>query len=402
MKYVPIPIAMLEVGKLLPVDVRTPDGRLLLRKGLPIESEQHREKLYAHKASTTESEAQAWQRSYERMVYAMLRNGMDVNHLSHLSMPSEISERDFSAGEPIKGGWLDLQEVLRGFLYQGGLAIHPLSRLDDIEKKVKNLLHEDTDDSLFSLFQALPENTLGYSATHALLCASICELVAQKLGMSALQRKSLMSAALTMNISMAREQDSLSMQSVAPSEAQKVLIREHPQRSVEILISLGVDDQDQLDIVRWHHEGDAVEGMSHIQLSRQILGMTDVFVAKMAGRKTRAALAPLKAAKSMYLQSEGQSASVSSAMAKAVGFYPPGTYVRLANGETALAVQRGARANTPWVISVIDKNGMPNLKSTCLDTSLPAFAVAAPVMFTQGRMAVNSDLVRKARKKIPR
>lgn len=402
MKYVPIPISMLEVGKLLPVNVWTQDGRLLLRKGLPIESEQHRERLLAHKASTTESEAQAWQRAYERMLYAMLRDGVEVNDLSSLPMPSEIGERDYSAGESIKGGWLDLQAVLRGFLYGGGLAVHPLSRLDDIEAKVRKLLMDDVDDSLFCLFQALADNTLGYSATHALLCSVICEMVAKVLDMPDAQRRSLMSAALTMNISMSREQDSLSMQSVEPSEEQKALIHEHPERSVTLLGGLGVDDQDHLDIVRWHHESESPKGMPRTLLSRQILAMTDVFVAKMSGRKTRSALAPLKAAKSMYMQSEGQTTAVSSAMAKVVGFYPPGTYVRLNNGETALSVQRGARANTPWVISVIDKNGMPNVRYTCLDTADPAFAIASPVVFEKTRINVNQDLVRKAREKIQR
>jgi hypothetical protein len=402
MKYVPVPIAMLEVGKPLPVDVWTPDGRLLLRKGLPIESEQHRERLYAHNASTTVSEAQAWQRAYERMVHAMLRDGEDLQKIGRMSMPSEISERDFSAGEPIKGNWLDLQEVLRGILYQGGLAINPLPRLEGIEKKIRNLLQEDTDDSLFRLFQALGDNSLGYSATHALLCAVVCELVAQMLGMPELQRKSLMHAALTMNISMAREQDSLSVQKGAPSDAQKELIREHPQKSMEMLKGLGVDDPDHLNIVRWHHEGEAVEGMSRIALSRQILSTADVFVAKMAGRETRAAQAPLKAAKSIVLETEGQSAAVGAAMAKAVGFYPPGSYARLVTGETVLVVQRGARANAPWVIGVVDKDGMPNVKYTCKNTADPALAIAEPAMFKKGRMVVDVERVRRAREKIPR
>jgi HD-GYP domain-containing protein (c-di-GMP phosphodiesterase class II) len=402
MKYVPVPIAMLEVGKPLPVDVWTPDGRLLLRKGLPIESEQHRERLYAHNASTTVSEAQAWQRAYERMVHAMLRDGEDLQKIGRMSMPSEISERDFSAGEPIKGNWLDLQEVLRGILYQGGLAINPLPRLEGIEKKIRNLLQEDTDDSLFRLFQALGDNSLGYSATHALLCAVVCELVAQMLGMPELQRKSLMHAALTMNISMAREQDSLSVQKGAPSDAQKELIREHPQKSMEMLKGLGVDDPDHLNIVRWHHEGEAVEGMSRIALSRQILSTADVFVAKMAGRETRAAQAPLKAAKSIVLETEGQSAAVGAAMAKAVGCYPPGSYARLVTGETVLVVQRGARANAPWVIGVVDKDGMPNVKYTCKNTADPALAIAEPAMFKKGRMVVDVERVRRAREKIPR
>jgi HD-GYP domain-containing protein (c-di-GMP phosphodiesterase class II) len=402
MKYVPIPIAMLEVGKPLPVNVCTPDGRLLLRKGLPIESEQHRERLYAHNASTTASEAQAWQRSYERMVHAMLRNGESVEKIANMLMPSEISERDFSIGEPIKGGWLDLQGVLRGILYQGSLAINLPARLEDIEKKILGQMLEDTDDSLFCLFQALRDNSLGYSATHALLCSVVCEMVAQMLGMPAPQRKSLMGAALTMNISMAREQDSLSIQTIAPSEEQKMLIREHPQKSVEILKGLGIDDPDHLNLVRWHHEGDAVEGMSRIELSRQILSTADVFVAKMAGRETRAAQAPLKAAKSIVLEAEGQSAAVGSAMAKAVGFYPPGSYARLVNGEMVLVVQRGARANAPWVISVTDQDGIPNIRYVCKNTAEPALAIAEPAMFKKGRMVVDVERMRRAREKIPR
>lgn len=120
MKYVPIPIAMLPVGKPLPVNVWNPDGLLLLRKGQPIVSEQHRDKLYAHNASTTEAEAQAWQRSYERMVHTMLMEGVEVEQIARLPMPSAIRERDYMVGEQLNGGWMDLQEVLRGILYQGG------------------------------------------------------------------------------------------------------------------------------------------------------------------------------------------------------------------------------------------------------------------------------------------
>jgi len=142
MKYVPIPIAMLPVGKPLPVNVWNPEGVLLLRKGQPIVSEQHRDKLYAHNASTTESEAQAWQRSYERMVHTLLMEGVEVETIARMPMPSAIRERDYHTGEQLNGGWMDLQEVLRGILYQGGLALNPLPRLAALENKARVLLKE--------------------------------------------------------------------------------------------------------------------------------------------------------------------------------------------------------------------------------------------------------------------
>lgn len=403
MKYVPIPIAMLEVGKPLPVDVWNPDGRLLLRKGQPIVSEQHRERLYGHDASTTASEAQAWQRAYERMVHDLLQQGVDVEIIARMPMPSVIYQRDHRTGEQLKGGWLDLQEVLRGILYQGGLALDPVQRLMAIENKARSLLQDDADDSLFRLFQALADNTLGYCATHALLCAAVCELAGEKLGLELLQRQALMGAALTMNIGMAREQDSLTRQNNAPSPEQRQLIKDHPRISADILAKLGVDDFDLLDIVRWHHAPESHEGQPYTLMSRQLLCMTDAFVAMAAARRTREARSPLEAAKAMYLQTEKNALSqVGSALTAVVGFYPPGSYVRLVNGETAVSVQRGARANTPWVISMTDSNGIPRLKYICKDTSDPANAIAAPVVPRNGKVAVSADKVRLARDRIPR
>jgi len=403
MKYVPIPIAMLPVGKPLPVNVWNPEGLLLLRKGQPIVSEQHRDKLYAHNASTTEAEAQAWQRSYERMVHTLLMEGVEVDAIARLPMPSAIRERDYMVGEQLNGGWMDLQEVLRGILYQGGLALNPLPRLAALENKARALLQADADDSLFCLFQALADSSLGYCATHALLCACVCELAAQKLGLNPQQRQSLMSAALTMNIGMAREQDVLARQNEAPTPEQRQLIQEHPQLSLKILVWLGIEDVEELDLVRWHHQPDSAEGVPHNLQARRLLSMTDVFVAKMAARRTREALSPLESAKSIYLSTEKEvTASVGGALTAAVGFYPPGTYVRLASGETAVAVQRGQRANTPWVIVIVDKNGMPAFNYHCLDTSDPAYAIAAPMLFRSGKVAINVERVRRAREKIRR
>ncbi|MEK9951235.1 MAG: HD domain-containing phosphohydrolase [Curvibacter sp.] len=403
MKYVPIPIAMLPVGKPLPVNVWNAEGVLLLRKGQPIVSEQHRDKLYAHNASTTESEAQAWQRSYERMVHTLLMEGVAVDDIARMPMPSAIRERDYHTGEQLNGGWLDLQEVLRGILYQGGLALNPLARLAALENKARALLKADPDDSLFCLFQALADSSLGYCATHALLSACICELAAEKLGLNEQQRQSLMSAALTMNIGMAREQDVLARQSHVPTPEQRQLIKEHPELSLKILVWLGIEDVEELDLVRWHHQPESTEGLPHNLQARRLLNMTDIFVAKMAARRTRDALSPIESAKSIYLQTEQDvTASVGAALTAAIGFYPPGTYVRMASGETAVAVQRGLRANTPWVIPIIDRNGMPSFNYHCLDTGDPAHAIAAPVLFRGGKVAVNVERVRRARDKIRR
>lgn len=382
MIYVPVPVAMLELGQPLPVDVWDPQGKLLLRKGQPILSAQHKDMLSAHQARMTEGDARAWQKSYERKIHALLAEGADVDTIANACFPAEIWEADYVVGNEVLGGWLDLQEVLRGLLYQGDGAINPLQQLAGIEQKARELLNSDPDESLFILFQALADPALGYCATHALLSAVVCELTGEKLGLAPATRGVLFRAALVMNIGMARAQDSLARQSAVLNDAQRKLIREHPQLSVQILQRMGVTDEDQLDIVRWHHgpdEPDGSCGLAHNLPSRRILRTADTFVAKMAARKTRLAMSPLGATQSIFLGATEDAARIGSAMATAVGFYPPGTYVQLASGEKAVAVARGLRATHPHVVSIVTAGGMPRAKYLYRDTTDPHFAIRTPI-----------------------
>ena len=395
MNYVPIPLAMLALDQALPVDVRDPEGKLLMRKGQSMLSEQHRDMLSAHQACMTESDASAWQKSYERLIHTLLAEGADIDTIAHARLPAEIRESDYVQGREVLGGWLDLQEILRGLLYQGEAAINPLQRLAGIEQKALELLQSDPDECLFILFQALADITLGYCATHSLLSAVVSELTAQKLGLAEPARRNLFRSALVMNIGMARAQDSLARQSSTLIDAQRKLIREHPQTSVEILQKIGVVDPDQLDIVRWHHELGESRGLSRNLPSRRILRTADNFVAKMAARKTRLAMSPLGAAKSIFLGSTDDMARLGSAMATAVGFYPPGTYVQLVNGEKAVSVARGSRANNPHVVSIVNLGGMPLSKYIYRDTTDPHFAIRAPLNAEKIKVKVSLEKVLK-------
>lgn len=396
MIYVPIPVSMLDLGKPLPVDVWDPEGTLLLRKGQAILSEQQRDMLHAHQAAMTETDARAWQKSYERMIHRMLKDGVDVDTIARAGMPSEIGETDYVVGNEVRGNWLDLQEVLRGILYQGESAMRPLERLAGIETRALELLREDPDASLFLLFQALADSTLGYCASQALLVAVVCELTAEKLGFSESNRLTLFRAALVMNIGMARLQDSLVQQGTNLNEAQKVSIHEHAKRSFDILKNFGVADEDQLDIVRWHHDLDESLGMTRNIECRRILRMADGFVAKMAARKTRLAMSALGAAKSLFLGTKEGNERVTSAMATAVGFFPPGTYVLLINDEKAVAVARGERANIPHVVSIANAGGMALAQYLYRDTANPRYAIRSPINPQDIRVKVSLEKAQKA------
>lgn len=393
MKYIPITVELLALNQTIPVDVWAPDGRLLLKRGQSIASNDDKDLLRVHHASTTEADARAWQRSHERIIRQMLREGASVEAIGASRLPAVIEEIDYVVGKEVQGGWLDLQELLRGMLYQGEATLNALERLEGIEKRALELLASDPDECLFTLFQALPDLSLGYCATHALLTAVVCELTAEKLEMPRLSRQVLFRSALIMNIGMARDQDALASQSTPPNDAQRQLIKEHPERSLAILRAFGLLDEDQLDIVRWHHAPPAAPSLVKHSLSQRILCTADSFVAKMAPRKTRQAISPLGAAKALFLNAADDAKRLGSAMTTAIGFYPPGTYVELVNGETAVAMARGLRANTPQVLTIIKADGMPLSKYIARDTGDPDFAIRAPVNAEKIKVKVSLEKV---------
>jgi len=403
MQYVPVPVDLLEIGKTIPVDLWDKTGKLLLRRGHSLTSEQHREMLVAHEASMTESDALAWTRGYERMLQAMLREGSSADEMSRLTMPGEISERDYldEPDDPL-GGWLDLRERLQVMLYRGHGAENAARQIDGFHAKALELLGDEPDQCLFVLFQALADPALGYCASHALLSAVVCELTAIKLGMARAARKSLFRATLLMNIGMARAQDLLSTQSGIPSDSQRMLIREHPQTSVEILRMLGLEDPDMFDIVLWHHDPDATGALDANRQARHLLRVVDIFVAKLAARKTRHAMSPLGAAKAMVLDASADAPVLASAVATAVGFYPPGTYVQLLNGEKAVVVARGARAHEVQVVSVVTPGGMPLAQYQFRDARESRHTVRAPVNAEKIKVQVNFKRAYKAYSDRPR
>jgi hypothetical protein len=402
MKYVPVPIERIAFGKPVPVSLWDPHGNLLLRKGQAIETERQRELLTVHTASATPSDYRAWQRSYDRLIYTMLRDGKTLEQIANASMPEAILESDYAMGHDVVGGWLDVQAALSGLLHQGEAARNALERLEGIEKRATQLMLSDVDGSLFHLFQALADTTLGYCATQALLASLLCALTGRKLQVAPVVMPVLCRAALVMNVGMAREQDHLARQTGKLSAWQRELIADHPRLGADILQkTFEVSDADVLDLVRWHHEPDEGKGLERNLLCRRILRTADAFVAKMAARKTRHALSALGATKSIFVGASGEQARVGSAMASVLDFYPPGSYVQLANGELAVAVRRGAQANTPLVISIVNKEGVALAQYAARDTRDKAFAILAPVDAARVKIKLNAERVLSAAHKAP-
>ena len=287
--------------------------------------------------------------------------------------------------------WLRLLERLRALLMQEATVSAPLVELDEIETQALALLQTDPDEGLFVLFQALDDVSRGYCATHALLAAVVCALTADQLGLAPASRQALFRAALLMNLGMAQAQDQLARQSALPNDAQRKLIKEHPEKSLALLQAFGLHDPDTLDLVRWHHDSDSPGALPRNQALRRLLHCADNFVAKMAPRKTRLAMSPLGAASALSHNAATDTAALVSAIAQSVGFYPPGTFVQLVSGEKAVAVARGQHANAPHVMSVVGADGLPLRPYRYLDTSQPHCAVRTPLNSEKIKVTVSLD-----------
>ncbi len=401
MQYAELPLANVALGHVVPVNIWDAKGNLLLRKGQTIASEQHKELLAAHGASVLEVDFRAWKRSHDRLVNRMLRDGSSLEAIAKLPMPSTIQDGDYAVGFDIVGGWLDVHEVHKSLLSQGAAARNPLEKMESTHKRAMSLLDADADHALFVLMQALPDLSISYAAKHALLAAVLCELTARKLQVPELLRPVLFQAALMMNVSLSRTQDELVRQTADPTPAQRDEIAQHAARSVDILRGYGVDDPDLLDMVAGHHVIDLPSANPRNRECRLIMQVVDQFIAKMSTRATRTAVSAPSAAKSMVDMQAQDAARVAAALSAAVGFYPPGTYVSLANGETAVSVRRGSAAHAPLVVSLLRADGLSVMQYIARDTADKAVAVRAAVPAERLKITVNTRNLEAALARMP-
>ncbi|MFN3861605.1 MAG: hypothetical protein ACK4R2_09055 [Roseateles sp.] len=97
------------------------------------------------------------------------------------------------------------------------------------------------------------------------------------------------------------------------------------------------------------------------------------------------------AARAVFLDELGQPDDAGAALIKAVGLYPPGSLVRLRNGEVGMVFKRGFSANEPLVAVLIGKSGSPLSAPVPRDTRLASQAIAASLAPAKLKLRVNLD-----------
>lgn len=240
------------------------------------------------------------------------------------------------------------------------------------------LLERQPDAALFVAMRQDHQRFALYALTHGLNTAVVAVLCARQLKLAETAVRSLLRAALTMNAPIVELQAQMAEQSEPPSKRQLDLIRAHPQRAVEWLRAIGVDDVAWLGAVADHHERDGgsgyPRGLATVGELAGVLRAADVYAAKISPRAVRPPLNSQTAAHQLLQEHPGS--AIGPALVKAVGVYPPGDFVRLKSGETAVVVRRTSEVRAPEVMVLLSATGKPLAQPPRRDTRDPACAIA--------------------------
>ena len=102
--------------------------------------------------------------------------------------------------EDLLAEWSDLESGLGIILANPDSTQQFAHRVLQYDRWMQGLMQRDPDVGLYLLFQLASNSPVGYSASHALVCAVLCHLIASELVIAQKERDSLVRAALTMNI----------------------------------------------------------------------------------------------------------------------------------------------------------------------------------------------------------
>ena len=253
-----------------------------------------------------------------------------------------------------------------------------VTRFSDLTLEVRALARRNVDLALYVLIQSNGSGLGHYSAQHSMICLVIAELAAEWMDWPEDEKQALALAALSMNLSMTTLQDSLAKQSSSLSEMQRQLVNDHPAASAELLKKAGVQEPIWLHVVQNHHQilgPDAAVGASAGPRLAELLRRVDIYTAKLSRRGSRDSVTPAMAARDACLGVGGHPDSIGATLLRVVGLYPPGTFVELANGETAVVIKRGDKAHTPVVASLRRQDGGLLLQPVRRETLLARLSV---------------------------
>lgn len=348
------------LGEALHWDIFDTSGNLLLRKGYVV----------------TEAD----------QADSLVERGMYVDALEYQASLQGLVEPPYDPFHLIESVSANLAFVLAKPPRDGSLQ-------GEIETQAERVawVAEHSPDTAMAAMQLADQRN--YPAAHGFYTAVMADILAQRLGWDDDRRISTLCAALTMNLGMQSLQQSLFKQREPLNAEQQKAVDEHPMTGARLLIECGVSDEEWLRAVLEHHE--RPDGCGYPRKVREIseiarlIHVCDCFTAMLSGRSYRPRVTGNAAIKEIFtIFTEANGNSFGAVLTREVGLFPPGTLVKLANGELGVVFQRGRTARTPQIATLVDAKGLRCNKPLLRQSSEETYAIAAVIPQEKSMIAV--------------
>jgi HD-GYP domain-containing protein (c-di-GMP phosphodiesterase class II) len=329
------------LGKPIPWNISDETGRLLLRKGVTVHS--------------------------QNQIDVLVKRGVYRELTQEERGAMEGGQNNYKEASPftlISVVMVRLEDVLNAIAK--GTCADATQRILKLTAEIQAICELHPDQALGAVHLAREGS---YTVRHAVHISLLVELLAKRLDYSEEVRSNIVCAALTANVGMQLEHDTYQLQEEPLDSGQKAVIDGHPQRGLKLLRAAGIRNPLWLLLVKQHHERvdgsgypDGLSGESVMDHAR-LIGLADIYHAKISGRSYRTPFNPTEALRQVFLNAgKDFDARVAAAFIREIGIYPPGSAVLLANGDKAIVTHRGNGDQKPRISSVITPRGVPYLK----------------------------------------
>lgn len=222
---------------------------------------------------------------------------------------------------------------------------------------------EDADAALAAFQVDASEQTHGGSARY-MHAAVLADLIGRAIGLPADRRQVVIGAAMTYDLGMFRLADALNSQREALTLEQRQLLEAHTDLSASMLQAAGVDSEVWLGAVRNHHE--RVDGSGYprrltgeqVSLEARLIALVDTYSAMIRPRAYRQPMQAKDVLRQIFLD-RGKliDEDLAQTFIREIGVFPPGSLVKLKNGEIAVVVRRGETAAVPLMWALLNPHG---------------------------------------------
>ena len=344
-----VTISDLPIGKPLMWDVHDSAGGLLLRKG----------HIIPNAGQVTELIARGMFADIDKL------NSIAAREKNTASRQTENP----SVLRMINSARVALRQLLFNLATEADAQEKLLALADDVIEAI---------DTQFEVAQGciLLNQESTYGARHSVDTAVVSVLIARALKKPDAEIVRLCAAALSMNLSMLRQQDKLQEKSETLGSEDLELIAHHPETSVNQLRSAGINDEEWLSWILHHHENESGTGYpahklgADIPANAKIISIADRYTASICNRHYKKFLLPNAAMRDILISSKSAiEQTMAAVLIRELGAYPIGTLVKLEDGEVGVVTGKGETAMTPCVHAVLNPRGVALTVAIKRDTS---------------------------------